>query len=98
MSENNFRLGSDPEKLFPYSKMLEHLHRFGRYGLIMASMLLPIITKEAANEQETMKNPIVDNEHSKRNNLDIHISEKSRDKFEKRLRDVVVDMIRLDYI
>ncbi|CAO1379873.1 unnamed protein product [Diamesa tonsa] len=41
------RLGSDPEKVFPRSAFDEHLMRFGKFGLAMAVMVLPIFTSNA---------------------------------------------------
>lgn len=38
------QLGSDPEKLFPRKALDEQLRRFGRFGLLMAVMILPVIT------------------------------------------------------
>lgn len=37
------RLGSDPFKVFSYQAMLDQLHSFGCYGLIVASYTLPQI-------------------------------------------------------
>lgn len=41
------RLGSDPEKLFPRKALDEQLQTFGRFGLLMAVMLLPVITTKS---------------------------------------------------
>lgn len=41
------RLGSDPEKLFPRKALDEQLQRFGRFGLLMAVMLLPVMTTKS---------------------------------------------------
>lgn len=40
-------MGSDPEKVFPRSAFDEHLMRFGKFGLAMAVMVLPIFTTNA---------------------------------------------------
>ena len=45
-----FRLGSDPEKLFPRSVFDEHLLRYGKFGLAMAIMVLPIFTSNVEGE------------------------------------------------
>lgn len=93
----HFRLGSDAEKLFPYKLMLEHFRKFARFGLILANLLLPVVTTESGNgadldevsEQYTNGRPPTTN---------IFITDKTRNNFEKRLRDVIVDMARLEYI
>lgn len=93
----NSRLGSDPTKLFPYDAMLEHLHKFGKFGMVMATMLLPIITSEEG------KTPDLDelaNGMSEKRDIDVNIfmTDNSKDEFNKRVRDVVIDMVRLDYL
>lgn len=75
-----------------------HFRKFAKYGLILATIVLPIITTERgiaidldeiANDLENSKNADI---------FDTFISENSRNKFNKRMRDVVVDMVRLGYI
>lgn len=40
------RLGSDPEKLFPFEMLMEHFRTFGKFGLyIYATLLLLLIMK-----------------------------------------------------
>lgn len=48
-SVSNFlrKLGSDPEQLFPRKALNDQLHRYGRFGLLMSVMLLPIITTKS---------------------------------------------------
>lgn len=41
---STFRIGSDPEKLFPFSALEDQLRRFGIFSLPMACMLLPMLT------------------------------------------------------
>lgn len=89
-------MGSDPEKIFPYEMMLEHLHKFARFGLIVAAMILPIITAEANNKvnldeiAEDIENGKVDS--------NIFCGDNSASKYNERMRGVVVDMVRLGYI
>lgn len=92
-----FRLGSDPEQLFSYSLMQEHLRKFGKIGLIFAANTLPIITAERGN---TINLDEAANDMANKNvdAFDNLISEKSRDKHNKRLKGVVADMVRLEYI
>lgn len=47
LSEFLRRLGSDPEKLFPRKALDEQLQKFGRFGLLMAVMILPVITTKS---------------------------------------------------
>ena len=99
-------MGSDPDKLFPYSLMQEHLRKNSKYGLILSTVLLPMITTEQGNGLD-LDELAVKFEKGKENNFedsneftafDSFISDNSRNKFNKRLRDVAVDMDRLGYI
>lgn len=90
-------MGSDPEKLFPYDLMMEHFRKYAKFGLILANLLLPVMTNESGNGAnldqvaEQYKNGLPSRGSS-------FITDKTRSNFEKRLRDVVVDMLRLGYI
>lgn len=92
----HFRLGSDPEELFPFSLMQLHFQKFAKYGLILAAIVLPIITAERGIAIDL--DQIANDNLTHVDMFDTFISENSRSKFNKRMRDVVVDMIRLGYI
>lgn len=51
----NFRLGSNPEKIFPYRTLHDQLRRYGKYGLACASFALPIFTNEIEKAPEFSK-------------------------------------------
>lgn len=92
-----FRLGSDPDKLFPYELMLEHFRKFAKFGLVLANCLLPMITADDRNGINI--DELCDEINSgKEVDTKVFISEQSEKKLNKRLRDVVVDMVRLEYI
>lgn len=103
-------MGSDANRLFPFHLMQEHFRKFGKFGLIMATALLPIITQECgsgfdldvlAEQIEEMKAKDFMKDDSKDAIQDFSFfnsSESARVKFHKRLRDVVIDMVRLEYI
>lgn len=95
------RLGSDPEKLFPYSALEEQLQKFGKFGLFNATFILPVITKEIEMElrqnidvSKQMENEY-ENEHEQEQPQQVH---KVSDTFKKRFRDIARDMQRLGYI
>lgn len=74
--------------------MIEHLRKFGKYGLIMATMVLTVITADSGTRRNL-------NERSKLNVKRSSVefsSQIARHNYEKRLRDVIIDMVRLDYI
>lgn len=73
--------------------MLEHFRKFGKFGLILSTVVLPMITSDSGCglDLDGMK----DDEGTDSNDF---ISEKSRMKLNERLRDVISDMVRLEYI
>lgn len=92
-----FRLGSDPEKLFPFTMMQEHLRKCAKYGFILSTVVLPVIT----TEREFTLNLDEIGECAENGTLEsdnMLISERSLKKMNKRLRDIVADMMRLEYI
>lgn len=97
-------MGSNPEKLFSCELMMEHLRKFGKFGLIMASTLLPTITasrESVMNLDDTSSNENSSSgELSKLPKLKDHplISDSSLNRFNKRVRDIAIDMVRLEYV
>lgn len=81
----NCRLGSNPEKVFPFSVLQDQLRKFGRFGLANASILLPIMAME------------IDGPNSKNQQTGKQATKLS-DAFNRRIRDIVADMYRLGYI
>lgn len=92
----SFRLGSDPEKLFPYSLFQQYLRKYAGFNLIVATLL---ISKTFADSSKDW-NELSEN-FQKDRKVPIHLynhSDTSIEKMNKRLRDIVIDMTRLDYI
>lgn len=77
--------------------MQEHFRRFGKYGLILAMLLLPVITSDGKCEinLDKISEDIMNDKPTDENAF---ISEHSRVKMNKRLRDIAVDMVRLEYV
>lgn len=90
-------MGSNPEKLFPYELMLTHLQKFAKYGLILATVILPVITSESEYrlDIDDIAKRVENGTIEKDNQL---ITEKSLTNLNQRLRDIVYDMVRLKYI
>lgn len=77
--------------------MLDHLKKRGKYGFILATVLLPVITTETEYTLNLDKlGECAENGSLESGNM--LISEKSLKKMHKRLRDIIDDMIRLEYI
>lgn len=90
-----FRLGSNADEIFSYDAFLDELHKYGKFGLAEASIMLPLMTSVRNTTPD-----IDDITEQKKTGTDAlcFVSDKSRDAFIKRLRDVFSDMERLQYI
>lgn len=93
------RLGSDPEKLFPRSALDDQLARFGRFGLLMATMLLPIITtkKEDIPDLDGMAEKL-ENGVDVSSEINNFKSEGTQDIYREKMAGCCRDMVRLGYI
>lgn len=89
-------MGSNPEELFPFALMVEHLQKFGKFGLVLSTVLLPMITSEIGSALDLDR--MGDDSNGDGTDSNNFISERSRNKLNERLRDVIIDMIRLNYI
>lgn len=78
--------------------MQEHLRRFGKIGMILASVVLPVLTAEKGNgiDIDKMAENMANNE--KIDTSDFFFAGPSRDRFNERMKGVVIDMARLGYI
>lgn len=85
---DNFRLGSDPGKLFPYQLMLDHFGKFGKFGLIITMAFLPMVMKA-----DITTDPNIDGLRD-----DDTKNVQSTKQLNKLLRDIVTDMVQLKYI
>lgn len=90
-------MGSDPEQLFPIDMMHDHFWKYGKFGLILATMLLPMMTADSgtAVDMDALCEKINDGEHV---DGSVFVSEKSQSRLATRLRGVIVDMDRFNYI
>lgn len=90
-----FRLGSNPD-LFPFSALEEQLQKFGKFGMLSATFILPVITKEVQFElgENIDASKDIENEHGHEQ----RVQQKISDTFKKRFRDIAADSLRLGYI
>lgn len=77
--------------------MMEHFRRLAKFGLVLASILLPVITADVG-KGVNLDELADDINNGKEMDSSIFISDSSQTKLNKRLHDVVVDMARLEYI
>ena len=92
-------LGSDPEKVFPRSAFDDHLMRFGKFGLAMAMMVLPVFTSNADDlpDMDEMAEIYQSGEEIDMNKYNFAES-KTIDVYNKRMLGVIHDMYNLGYI
>ncbi|XP_063244577.1 uncharacterized protein LOC134544681 [Bacillus rossius redtenbacheri] len=80
------KLGSDPEKMFPYSAFKEHLSKFSQFGLAMALVAMPLFT--AASEDT------LGVEHFGKETADEAFSKVAcNERYLRRMGDVIEDMV-----
>lgn len=94
-----YSLGSDPEKVFPRSAFNEHLMRFGKFGLAMAVMVLPIFTSNAEDlpDMDEMAEKYQNGEEIDTAEYDLK-SSKTIGVYNTRMSGVIHDMCNLGYI
>lgn len=97
------RLGSDPEKVFPRNVLDQHLKKFGKFGLAMAIMVLPIFTSNPEDTPdmdeiaEKFKDAQDNGVEFKQSDLTFS-SANTIGEYTKRMDGVFQDMYRLGYI
>lgn len=77
--------------------MMEHLRKYGKLALIYAVTMLPIVTAEKGQElnMDVLASECIDGGGF---SMDAIMTNESKMRFHKRLRDVIVDVARLGYI
>lgn len=98
LSEFLTRLGSDAKKLFPYSALEDQLKRFGKFGLTMAVMIIPIITADAADtpDIDELAQKMANGEDIKGSFIKENVN--SANIYMQRMADVMRDLDRLGYL
>ncbi|KAG5671600.1 hypothetical protein PVAND_001793 [Polypedilum vanderplanki] len=100
------RLGSDPKKVYPREIFDEQLKKFGKFGLAMAMILLPIFTSDVDDvpdlddlAEKLQELQSTENGHKEFDEGFLEFtSSKTIDKYEERMMGVFIDMYNLDYV
>lgn len=90
------RLGTNVEKVYPFDAMKDQLRKFGKFGIVMALMLLPILTSEAGSSPDL--DHVAEKGRNGESTEHMFSPEETIGHFNKRMRDVIIDMDRLGYI
>lgn len=94
---SQFRLGSNPEKLFPYEALLDQLQKFGNYATFVGTLLLPMTLGDIGTFPDL--NDLAENRNSDSNHDDIFlISDDSKQEYNQRVTEMFDDMARFGYI
>lgn len=77
--------------------MQDHFRKYAKFGLILSTILLPMITSDSGNavDLDGLSDAIKNGEDVDQS---VFVSEASLNRLNRRLRDVVADMVRLEYI
>lgn len=99
LSNTISKLGSDPEKLFSFNDLLGELKRYGRFGLILAPILLQIITTKPSDipNMDEFADNIANNTKSVEETIAEFANNSTLDEYNRRVREVVKDGLLLNY-
>lgn len=88
----SLRLGSDPQKLFPYKALLAQFQQFGSYAIMVGSILLPILCADVDSLPEF--SDVLDKEKSNTplSEKFFRIPEKSKKEYDRRVVDLFDDL------
>lgn len=85
------KCGSDPERLFTFNNLQSEFKRFGKYGVIMAPILLQVLVSDPNNIADMNVLSNSNDDGSTANKSIANLDEKSVLKYKERLGDVITD-------
>lgn len=93
------KLGSDPEKLFSFNDLLGELKRYGRFGLLLAPILLQIITSNPDDipDMDEFAENMANNTTTLDESVATFANLATVDQYNQRVKDVVKDGLLLSY-
>lgn len=93
------KLGSDPEKLFSFNDLLGELKHYGRFGLILAPILLQVITSNPDDipDLDEFAEDMASNAKTMDESMATFANMSSLEVYNQRVRDVVKDGMLLGY-
>ncbi len=99
LSNTLTKLGSDPEKLFSFNDLQGELKRYGRFGLLLAPILLQIITSNPSDipDMDEFAEDMANNKKTLDESMAAFANNSSLETYNQRVRDVVKDGILLSY-
>lgn len=93
-------MGGDTKSQFPFSAMLQQFEQFGRIGVVMASLTVPMSAKKSEDlaERDLMAEGDGDDDPEKLKEILSSMSGMEKDSTKLRLRSVIMDTIKYGYL
>lgn len=98
LSEHIRRLGSDPDTLYPWTILQQHLKKFGKYAFVMCPVLLPMMVADAKDIPDM--NEIAAKMANKEEDFGFAMTysdDATEQKYRQRINDVFTDLVELGY-
>lgn len=98
------RCGENPDKLFPYEALKQQLKDFGRFGMVMSMMVLPVISMKPHEIPDIDKTSELFAKHGMNTEDNPELQaimqqfEESAKKSNGRIKDVVIDTIAYGFM
>ncbi|XP_055614513.1 uncharacterized protein LOC129760860 [Uranotaenia lowii] len=92
------KLGGDATRQFPYTALLRQLRRFGRFGLIMAVFVIPVLCMENADIPDLDQQAEKFKETQEVNMSAFMTTGKAELKYRNRMGGVIRDMVKFGYL
>lgn len=96
LSKHMRRLGSDPNEIFSRSDFASELQKFGRYGALIAPMMVQVVTADPTDIPDM--DEVSENMAESTNEPKMMLSEKTIDSYNVRIGDVMRDAERYGFL
>lgn len=94
LSEHLTRLGSNPDKIFTFNNLLGQLKKFGKFGICMPAMVLPMTSAESKDIPDLDK---IADDMKDGKEFEGFDQNQNNTIYKTRMSDVIRDIIRLGY-
>lgn len=90
--------GSDPDVLFPEVELQRQLKQFGKYGVVMSPMLIPVILAESSDITDLDDFADAMSKSKEESGRAVNITGKKEQEFVKRMQDLLADARRYGWL
>lgn len=92
------RLGSDPEKIFPYETLLKQFKQFGKYTIFVAALLMPMLCAEVDTIPDFDRLAVEVSENGTQREDMFRIADEAKRAYTRRVTDIFADLQKFGYI